>query len=222
KKLYKKYLPKVQLEYEPFVDWLVTFGLGNNRGSREVIIGTYDFSTTYRYVGTQGGAQVVFGQDFKVNTEFTVTPLGLAQYAFVSAPGYAEANTPAALNVIGVTQNSLILGLGAKLSLNGYDSWITGTRAIRAMLLYNTLSPTQISTAAFECGGSDFSYSSTPSRLGLRLGADFAIEVDENLLLQVSYDLVLGRKYVDNAGMIKLKYFFDDCKFLKRLYNFYK
>lgn len=197
------------LKCERFLDWLVTAAYNNYNGSRAILIDNIDMSTVASYSGFQAGMRVNFGKNYNYEDYFTLAPMGTFMYALVHQPSYSETGGVAALNVSGETNKSIVtLGGGSKIKFPIDDWWLLGARELRALVTYDVANGTNVVAANFVSGSTDFTVTSTPSRLALRLGVDFAFDILDNLQIHATYDYQLRKAYTDHTGMIKIKYIF--------------
>ena len=192
-----------------FAEWIVSGVINKNYGVRVFGINGTDLSTSASYRGALGGARVNFGKDFELNSAIQVSPVVMAQYVLVHQPSYDESNSVAALHVSTKNNQSIAsIGAGMRLGVFNNDRWLYGTRELNAMVTYDVLSPSQVTTANFVVGSDAFTMTSAPARLAVKLGADCGFIVYKNLNLQFSYNYEMRSGYYNNFGEVKLRYLF--------------
>lgn len=193
-----------------FLEWLLTGALTDNKGSRQVVINNVVMSTTSSYRGGQGAARINYGKEFNCADYFSLAPVGSLQYVLAYQPNYAEAISPAALNVQPRNyQSVLTLGAGARLSFPYDDWWLLGVRELRAGLTYDAISSNNNVTANFVVGSPNFILTNAPpARLAFKTGIDFGLSLAECLHLVLSYDYEVRHGYYDQSANAKLKLIF--------------
>jgi uncharacterized protein with beta-barrel porin domain len=196
------------LKHDNFFEWLFTGAFNKTTGSRGIDIEGVDFSTKSKYNFFQGSVKFNYGINTHFGDYFKVSPLIMGQYSLLNQPDYNEQGGAAALRVENKRlRNILTGGIGARMSFPVDDWWLVGSRELRAVATYDFIYTPHITTASFLAGSQPFTVIDSPSRIGLKLGADFGFQMFTRLQVQFSYDFEMRHRYVDHSGMIKLRYF---------------
>lgn len=192
-----------------FFDWLVTGALNRNKGNRLVNINGNDLSVVASYQGFQVGGKINWGKIYNPYDFLQIAPLFTTMYSLLHQPAYTETGSIAALRVSTRTNQSIwYVGGGLQFSLPCDAWWMLGTQQLRVLGTYDVVSASQVVSASFVSGGSDFTIADNPARLALRAGLDMAFMLLSRLQLQLSFDYEVRQDYTDYSGMLKFKYLF--------------
>jgi autotransporter-associated beta strand protein len=191
-----------------FFEWMFTAAKNQNKGGRQIFISGSDFSTNAYFNSWMGGGRINLGKNIDF-ANFRLSQVNTAQYSYLYQSSYNEAYTPAALHVAEIEDNMLTIGSGARVVWHpDPNSWLYIVPAMHVLLTYDVISSAQAVNASFVVGSNNFTILQSPARVAARFGLDFTAEVCNRLDLQVSYDLELRSKYIDNSGQLKLLYTF--------------
>lgn len=203
--LYENYYFKC----DKFLEALATAALTNSSGSRAININGTIMSTSSNYNGGQGAVRLNYGKNFDFADIFSIAPLATIQYSLLYAPDYNETYSPAALHVSPTNyQDILTMGGGVRLSVPANEWWLLGSREFRALVTYDAISSDNLTTANFLVGSPNFAVSTSPKRLALKLGVDFAFNIMRCTQIAFEYDYELRHKYTDHSGTLKIRYLF--------------
>lgn len=195
------------LENYNFTEYLLSWSLNKNKGTRQINISGNNLTTTYSYYSCQIFGKINLGQHFDLTECLTLSPLATLQYGFVNKPSYTETGSAAALYVEQSGGKNLVtVGSGVRLSFYS-DNWLlVRARELRAIVTYDALSQNQNTTANFVVGSNNFFLTSSQSRLALKLGVDFEIQIASRINLQLSYEYETRKKFIDHSGILKFRY----------------
>ena len=192
-----------------FFEWIASGAFNQATASRDVFLSGTDFSSYAKYNFFQGAARANFGTNINFGDYFRISPLGSLRYVLLDQPDYDEKGGAAALHIQNKRlRNILTMGVGARMSFPVDDWWLAGSRELRAMATYDLIHTRHVITANLISGSSTFTIIDSPSRVGIKLGADFGFQIFSGLQLQFSYDFEMRHRYTDHSGMIKLRYLF--------------
>ena len=156
-----------------FTEWFVTGGTSKNQSRRVFAINGIDLSTKGSYRTKIFGGRINLGKEFVGANDLQISQVNSLQYALIHQPPYSEDYSTAALNISSRTNSSVLtLGTGLRFARATANPWLNGNNDLHAMVTYDALSPKQNVTANFVVGSNDFTVTSSPSRLALRVGAD--------------------------------------------------
>jgi len=194
-----------------FMEWALSGTMNKNKGTRIVSSGSTNLSNFANYKVLQTSFKMSFGKHLNVGDSFRFSPLMSLQYSFTRQPQYTETGNIATLRVT-VQQKiqSLTPSLGVKFSSPAEDWawWLIGSRELKAMIAYDVISTGRKTISNFVIGGSDFTILNSPRRASLKLGAIFSFEMFQHLFLDLNYNYELRHRFMDHAGMLKVKYVF--------------
>lgn len=192
-----------------FIDWLLSGTYNNNRSSRPMNISGNNMAVSAFYHNGQGGLSMFGGKFINLNSFIRFTPGYLLQYSLIHQGPYAETGSVAALNINQKVNRSILTGgAGLRLATISDDIWLNGQREIHTLITYDAISAKNVTTANFVVGSNNFTVADNPSRIGILVGADFAIKLCSCLYLNLSYNFEWRQGYYDNSGDIKLKFVF--------------
>jgi uncharacterized protein with beta-barrel porin domain len=193
-----------------FLDWMVTGVVNVNRGERQIVLAGVNYNTSVRYHSYQGGALLNFGQTYNYNENYKITPLAMLEYNIVRTPAYSETSGSAAALYVRNNRfrNVFTAGFGSKLTFKTKTRAIKTKPSLEALLSYDLINSKETTTANFLAGGPAFTYTTSPSRLGLTLGADCVFETNDRMSLQLSYEFQARSGYRTHTGMAKFRFLF--------------
>ncbi len=191
-----------------FFEWMLTAVKNQNKGGRQIFINTSDFSTNAYFNSWMGGGRINLGKNIDF-ANFRLSQVNTVQYSYLYQSAYNEAYSPAALHVSEIEDNMLTIGSGARVVWHpDPNAWLYIIPAMHGLLTYDVISSAQAVNASFIVGSNNFTIIQSPARVAARLGLDLTAEICYRLDLQVSYDLELRSKYIDNSAQLKLLYSF--------------
>jgi autotransporter-associated beta strand protein len=192
-----------------FLESFATVALTTSDGSRAININGTIMSTASSYTGGQGAVRLNYGKNYDFDDMFSIAPLATMQYSLLYAPDYNETYSPAALHVAPTNyQDVLTVGGGVRLTVPADEWWLLGSREFRALVTYDAISSDNLTTANFLVGSPNFAVSTSPQRLALKLGVDFAFNIMRCTQVAFAYDYELRHKYTDHSGTLKVRYVF--------------
>jgi outer membrane autotransporter protein len=192
-----------------FIDWLASVATNRNESFRPIYINNFNLNSSANYNGYLGSVKLNFGKSFCYEDLLLLSPIFSTQYTYLRQPSYDEFGGAAALHVEGNTNKSIAtLGLGGRINFPEEYWRFFGSKELRAMITYDVINSRQVTYANFIAGSPTFVLTNPSSRLAFNLGADFGIEIGDHFELNFSYDYEVRYKYVDNTGMVKLRYIF--------------
>ncbi len=192
-----------------FYEWTVAGGTNKYTGNRFISIVGNNYSITSSYRGSQASGKLNLGVYHDVMNMVRVSYLTSLQYSWLHQPPYNESGSVAALNVANnLNTNIFTLGAGIRLASSSMSTWQTGVRELHANVTYDVINPEQVTTANFLVGSNNFTVTNVPERLGLQLGAAYALNYKDRWQLQASYDLEFRSGFLDQIAQLKLKFLF--------------
>lgn len=192
-----------------YLEWLINGSINKNLGTRAINIDGNNLTTNASYTNFQIGSKFNYGKNCCLTKDISIAPLLSLQYMYLNKPTYTKTGSVAALRVEQNGGTNLItIGAGARLSFTSDNWWAFGSRNLRAAITYDALSPSQDVVSSFVIGSNGFAISSNPSRLAMRVGADFGFQILSNVVLDLVYDYEVRKDFSSHSGMLKFKYIF--------------
>jgi outer membrane autotransporter protein len=170
---------------------------------RKVSIGSIQRTAKGDYNGSQYGAKVAGGLNFK-RGEFVYTPAVSLNYSRLDLDGYTETGADS-LNLIVNDQSfdQLRSSLGVMTAYNVKIGRGNFVAEIHAAWLYDIVADKQATTASYAGGGSAFkTEGADPARHGANVGVSVALHSASNITLTANYDAEFKDRFISHNGML--------------------
>ena len=191
------------------IDWLLSYTRHNTDSIRNISIPGFNDVAVAVIESNQYTIRFGYTNMFKLNEEFSISPISSVMFTHLSPKEYAETGGPARLNVSSDNLNLLEFGLGAKLLHTATQMQDFNLRTeFRALALWAPIHNALQTTSSFQVGGQTFVTSVEQAHWAGRLGCSFIINYLPNVDFELSYDFEYKNNYFEHNAVLEFKLLF--------------
>lgn len=190
-----------------YFDTSLAVALHRYTSQRGIGFSGFDGIARNKHDGMQYTGKAEAGYPLQLGGNTTLTPLANVTWTRLVQESYEEYGAGGANLSIGrASSDSLLSGLGGKLSREFASSYGTLVPELRLTWLHEFKGAAPATAAAFTSGGAAFTSEGTaPARNGALIGAGLTLLANENYELSANLDVELRDAYVGQSGRIRLR-----------------
>lgn len=198
--------------YEPssntYIDMLISGGVSNYHGTRNLNIPTFTGVGTANYSNQQFTMKAMASRLYPYDI-WQFTPAVMAQYSFIRQAQYTESGL-GPYNVFTDPDNVNLfrLGAGAMLGVPFSTRDIVSIPSIYAMVYADAKGGAVTTNSMFVVGGPIIVNTVQQSRMMLKLGATYELKLNNNFEVVFNYDYLVRQGFQGQEGFINLRYIF--------------